>query len=130
MKYAMFVYAKPDSHDLPEEEFAAVMRDYEALRQEPGYLASGQLHPPEMATTLRVADGDTVTTDGPFADTKEVFGGFYLFDVEDMDACAGHRPAGSRSCGWADRSRSVRWSGSNADRATSSASSGVASSLP
>jgi hypothetical protein len=86
MKYAMLVYSEPDSHDLPAEEFAQVMSEYEALRQEPGYVNSAQLHPPDMATTLRQRDNETVTTDGPFADTKEVFGGFYLFDVDDVDA--------------------------------------------
>jgi hypothetical protein len=39
-----------------------------------------------MATTLRQSNGETLSTDGPFADTKEVFGGFYLFDVDDVDA--------------------------------------------
>jgi hypothetical protein len=85
MKYAMLVYSEPGSHDLPPEEFAQVLSDYEALRQQPGYVNSAQLHPPEMATTLRHRDGETLSTDGPFADTKEVFGGFYLFDVDDVD---------------------------------------------
>jgi hypothetical protein len=85
VKYAMLVYATPGSHDLPEAEFRQVMSEYEALRSEPGYVTSAQLHPPEMATTLRAHDGGALTTDGPFADTKEVFGGFYLFDVSDLD---------------------------------------------
>ena len=89
MKYAMLVYSTPGSHDLPEEEFATVMRDYEALRDEPGFVASAQLHPPEMATTLRAGDGEMLTTDGPFADTKEVFGGYYVFDVDDLDTALG-----------------------------------------
>ncbi len=86
MQYAMLVYATPGSHDLPEAEFAQVMSEYEALRSEPGYITSSQLQPPETATTLRASGGETLTTDGPFADTKEVFGGFYLFDVQDLDA--------------------------------------------
>ncbi len=86
MKYALLVYATPGTHDLPEDEMATVLSEYEALRDEPGYIASAQLHPPEMATTLRRGDGQTLTTDGPFADTKEVFGGYYLFDVADVDA--------------------------------------------
>jgi hypothetical protein len=85
MKYALLVYSTPGSHDLPEAEFAAVMRDYEAVREQPGFVASAQLHAPDMATTLRAADGGTLTTDGPFADTKEVFGGYYVFDVADLD---------------------------------------------
>jgi hypothetical protein len=86
MKYALLVYSTPGSHDLPEDQMAALIREYEALRDEPGYVTSGQLHPAETATTVRRHDGQTLTTDGPFADTKEVFGGFYLFDVADVDA--------------------------------------------
>jgi hypothetical protein len=85
MKYALLVYSEPGTHDLPEDEFQQVMADYIALRDEPGYLDSAQLHPPQMATTVRARDGQTLTTDGPFADTKEVFGGFYVFDVADVD---------------------------------------------
>jgi len=86
MKYALLAYSEPGSHDLPEEEFKAVMGEYIALRDEPGFLSSAQLHPPQTATTVRVKDGQALITDGPFADTKEVFGGFYLFDLEDVDA--------------------------------------------
>jgi len=89
MKYALLVYATPEAHDLPEDQMAAVMADYEALRAEPGYITSGQLHPADTATTVRSRDGQAFTTDGPFADTKEVFGGFYLFDVGDVDAALG-----------------------------------------
>jgi hypothetical protein len=86
MKYALLVYSTPGTHDLPPDEMATVLAEYEALRDEPGYVASGQLHPPEMATTVRSSGGEMLATDGPFADTKEVFGGFYLFDVADVDA--------------------------------------------
>ena len=85
MKYALLVYSTPGSHDLPDADFAAVMRDYEAVREQPGFVSSAQLHGPDMATTLRAGDGETLTTDGPFADTKEVFGGYYVFDVDDLD---------------------------------------------
>jgi hypothetical protein len=85
MKYAMLVYSEPGAHDLPEDERAKVYAEYVALRDEPGYVDSGQLHPTDMATTLRQRNGETLTTDGPFADTKEVFGGFYVFDVDNMD---------------------------------------------
>jgi hypothetical protein len=85
MKYALLVYSEPGTHDLPEDELQQVMADYIALRDEPGYLDSAQLHPPQMATTVRARDGQTLTTDGPFADTKEVFGGFYVFDVANVD---------------------------------------------
>jgi hypothetical protein len=89
MKYALLVYSAPGSHDLPEAELNQVLGEYMALRDEPGYIDSAQLHPPEMATTVREQNGQTLTTDGPFADTKEVFGGFYVFDVGDVDAALG-----------------------------------------
>ena len=89
MKYALLVYSKPEAHDLPTDQMATVLAEYEALREEPGYLSSGQLHPAEMATTVRSNGGEMLATDGPFADTKEVFGGFYLFDVPDVDAALG-----------------------------------------
>ena len=85
MMYALLVYSKPGSHDLPEDEFAAVMRDYEAVREEAGFVSSAQLAPAGMATTLRANGGETLATDGPFAATKEVFGGYYVFDVPDLD---------------------------------------------
>ncbi len=86
MKYALLVYSTPGSHDLPEEQLTGVIAEYVALRDEPGYVASAQLHPPEMATTVRSNGTQMLATDGPFADTKEVFGGFYLFDVPDVDS--------------------------------------------
>ncbi len=65
MRYAMLDYSTPGSHDLPQDEFARVMRDYEALRDQPGFVASAQLHTPDMATTLRGTEGEMLTTDGP-----------------------------------------------------------------
>jgi hypothetical protein len=90
MKYALLVYSPPGSHeDLPDDERAAVYGEYVALRDEPGYVSSAQLHSPDMATTVRMNDGETLTTDGPFADTKEVFGGYYVFDVDNVDVVLG-----------------------------------------
>jgi hypothetical protein len=48
-------------------------------------VGGASLHPVETATTVRVQDGKTLVTDGPFADTKEVFGGFYLVEADDLD---------------------------------------------
>jgi hypothetical protein len=86
MKYAMLVYSEPGSHDLPEAELQQVYGEYTALRDAPGYVDSAQLHPPETATTVRANGSELLTTDGPFADTKEVFGGFYVFDLPNVDA--------------------------------------------
>ena len=56
------------------------------MGEAPGVIGEERLQPVETATTVRVQDGQTLTTDGPFADTKEVFGGFYLLEADDLDA--------------------------------------------
>ena len=86
MKYAMLIYSKPESHEaLVEEEQQAVLGEYMALASDSRCVESGQLQPVETATTVRVDEGRTLTTDGPFADTKEVFGGYYVFEAGDLD---------------------------------------------
>ena len=52
----------------------------------PGVTPGLGLQPPETATTVRVQDGRTLTTDGPFSETKEVLGGYYLYEADDLDA--------------------------------------------
>jgi len=90
MKYALLIYSDPRSHtDLPQEEQDRSMAAYMALAGDPRCLDSGQLQPVETATTVRVADGQTLTTDGPFADTKEVFGGYYIVEAENLDEAIG-----------------------------------------
>jgi hypothetical protein len=97
MKYALLIYTKPGSHEsLPEDEGAAVHQEYMALRDEPNCIGGAHLQPVETATTVRLADGQTLVTDGPFADTKEVFGGYFMFEADDLDgatALAGRIPA-------------------------------------
>ena len=55
------------------------------LRERAVWIANGALHPVESATTVRVRDGETAVTDGPFAVTKEILAGYYLIDCEDLD---------------------------------------------
>jgi hypothetical protein len=87
MKYALLIYsgAMDEYERLPEAEQASVLAEYVALAQAPGVLGAEQLQPPESATTVRVQDGRTLTTDGPFADTKEILGGIYLLEADDLD---------------------------------------------
>jgi hypothetical protein len=86
MKYALLIYEKPGSHEaLPDDEREAVYGEYFALSDDPRCLGGGQLQPVETATTVQVEAGRTLTTDGPFADTKEVFGGYYVFEAADLD---------------------------------------------
>lgn len=97
MKYALLIYSEPGTHEaLPEDEYKAAFAEYMALHEDSRCIASGQLQPVETATTVRVDDGRMLTTDGPFADTKEVFGGYYLFEADDLDEAielAGRIPA-------------------------------------
>ena len=86
MKYALLIYDQPGSHEaLPDQERDAVYGEYFALSADSRCVGGGQLQPVETATTVQVQDGRTLTTDGPFADTKEVFGGYYVFDVANID---------------------------------------------
>ena len=86
MQYAMLIHAKPGYTDtLSEEEQKAMFAEYVALGEDPRIRGGAQLQPVETATTVRVQEGQTLTTDGPFADTKEVFVGYYVFEADDLD---------------------------------------------
>ena len=86
MKYALLIYSKPGSHEaLTASEYEAAFGEYMALANDPRCIASGQLQGAETATTVRVQDAKTLTIDGPFADTKEVFGGYYVIEADDLD---------------------------------------------
>ncbi len=93
MRCALLIYTQEPTADLPPETVAAEMAAYNAFGDAAaasGALRGGDaLHPAEMATTVRVRDGQTMTTDGPFAETKEVLGGFYIVEVADLDAAIG-----------------------------------------
>jgi hypothetical protein len=72
---------------LSEDEKGAVYADYRAINETPGVTpADVQMQPPETATTVRVQDGETLTTDGPFVETKEAIGGYLFFAADDLDA--------------------------------------------
>ncbi len=68
----------------PEQE--AVTSEYFAISSRPGVIGGERLEAPSSATTIRVQEGRTLTTDGPFAETKEALGGYYLFEADDLDA--------------------------------------------
>jgi hypothetical protein len=95
MKYVLLIHQgdapTPYSPDewarLSEDEQKAVYADYKAINETPGVTPSDmQLQPPETATTVRVQDGKTLTTDGPFVTVKEALGGWLLFEADDLDA--------------------------------------------
>jgi hypothetical protein len=103
MQYAVLIYDKPGTYEsLPSDELERVMAEYGPITQDPAVRGGAQLQPVHTATTVRVKDGETLLSDGPFAETKEVFGGFYLIDVPDLD----------RAVAFAARIPSVRLGGS------------------
>jgi hypothetical protein len=71
---------------LSDEERGAVFAGYQAVNETPGMTPGQQLQPPETATTVRVEDGRTLTTDGPFVEIKEAVGGYCFFEADDLDA--------------------------------------------
>lgn len=91
MKYMLLLYSAEDAGPRPgTPEQAAEMKEWyaysEALAKASAMLAGEPLQGSETATTVRIRDGETIVTDGPFAETKELLGGFYMIDVDDLDA--------------------------------------------
>jgi hypothetical protein len=86
MKYMALIYGNEAAWDaLSEEEQQRVAERYMALAREPVTVGGDELQDPDTATTIRVRDGETLTTDGPFAETKEQLGGYYLIDCASLD---------------------------------------------
>ena len=86
MQYALLIYSKPGATEaLSDDEQEAVHREYMELKDLPGIVGGAALHPVETATTVRLQDHHLLVTDGPFADTKEIFAGFYLIEADDLD---------------------------------------------
>jgi hypothetical protein len=71
---------------LSEDEQKAVFEDYQAISETPGVTPGEQMQPPEMATTVQVQNGTTLTTDGPFVELKEALGGYLFLEADDLDA--------------------------------------------
>jgi hypothetical protein len=71
---------------LSEDEQKAVYVDYQAVNETPGVSPGEWMEPPETATTVRVQDGKTLTTDGPFVAVKEALGGYLFYEAENLDA--------------------------------------------
>jgi hypothetical protein len=94
MKYMLLIHQgdTPTPQDaeawarLSEDEQKAVFADYQAVNETPGVTPGEWLQPPEAATTVRVQDGKTLTTDGPFVAIKEALGGYLFFQAPDLDA--------------------------------------------
>jgi hypothetical protein len=88
-QYMLLIYTPAEGGPPPEELEAQMPKwfEYTQALQDAGAFVSGDaLQPVDSATTVRVRGGDTLTTDGPFAETKEILGGYYIIDVADLDA--------------------------------------------
>jgi hypothetical protein len=86
MQYALLIYGSGDGwQQLSEDERQAQMGEYMALSERPEARGGAELDEAESSTTVRVDNGDTITTDGPFAETKEYLGGFYLVECANLD---------------------------------------------
>ena len=94
MKYMLLIHQgdSPTPRDpeawatLPEAEQKSVYADYQSINQTPGVTPGLGLDVPETATTVRVQDGKTLTTDGPFVEIKEAIGGYLLYEADNLDA--------------------------------------------
>ncbi|MEA2631995.1 MAG: hypothetical protein QOE66_2214 [Chloroflexota bacterium] len=105
MQYALLIYTAEPNETVPQEQIAAEMEGYneftERLRERGAMLGGEALDSTATATTVRVVDGRTITTDGPFAETKESLGGFYLVEAADLDeaiAFAAMIPGAAHGC--------------------------------
>jgi hypothetical protein len=94
MKYMLLIHqgstplpGSPEWDRLSPDEQGAVFAAYQALNETPGVTpAPVQMAGPETATTVRVEDGRTLTTDGPFVELKEAIGGYLFYEADDLDA--------------------------------------------
>ena len=89
MRYLLLIYTPEATEPPTDEAVAAEMAAYNTFTRtisERGAMRGGEaLHPTSSATTVRVRGGETVTTDGPFAETKEALGGYYVVNARDLD---------------------------------------------
>jgi len=93
MQYVMLIYqgttplpGSPEWERLSEDEQKAIYTEYGAVNATPGVTPGLPLGLPQNATTVRVEDGKTLTTDGPFVAVKEALGGYFVFEADDLDA--------------------------------------------
>jgi hypothetical protein len=88
MKYVMLINLGPKARDwqtLPENERKAIAAGYQQINQTPGVTPAGvQLRPPEAATTVRVTDGATQTSQGPIAGTEDALDGYFILEADSL----------------------------------------------
>ena len=93
MKYMLLIHqgttpvpGTPEWNAIPQEEQGRIYADWKALNETPGFTPGVRMGGPDTATTVRVQDGKTLTTDGPFPEIKEAIGGYGFFEADDLDA--------------------------------------------
>ncbi len=89
----------PPSPEEMQPAYEAVAAFNARLQESGAWVFAGGLHPPATATVVRVAGGETLVTDGPFAEGKEYIGGFWIIKADDLDAALEWAARGSEACG-------------------------------
>jgi hypothetical protein len=104
-QYLLAVYSAEGGPDVPSQE--EMQRAYQAVdafnsevQAAGAWVFAGGLYPPSTATVVRAQGGQVITTDGPYAETKEQIGGFWVIRAADLDAALDWAAKGSAACGW------------------------------
>ena len=103
-QYLLAVYSAEGGQDVPPEEIQRSYQAVDAFNSEVqaagAWVFAGGLHPSSTATVVRAQGGQVITTDGPYAETKEQIGGFWVIKAADLDAALDWAAKGSAACGW------------------------------
>ena len=101
-QYLLAVHHSPDAPPPPPDQLQKAFDQVDAfnaeLQKAGAWVFGGGLHSPDVATVVKVVDGETITTDGPFAETKEQLGGFWIIEAPDLDAALAWAAKGSAAC--------------------------------
>ncbi len=101
-QYLLSVHMVEGTPEPSPEAMAQMYKDVDAVNEEiksaGAWVFAGGLHPANTATTVRIQDGEVLTTDGPFAETKEQLGGFWVINVPDLDAALSWAAKATRAC--------------------------------
>jgi hypothetical protein len=101
-QYLLSVWMVEGTPEPPQDEIQKMYKDVdvfnEKLKAQGSWVFAGGLHPASTATVVRVLDGEVITTDGPFAETKEQLGGFWIVKAPDLDAALALAAEGTVAC--------------------------------
>ena len=87
MQYMLLIYGNDTEWEQrSDDEKAAIYDEYRVVSESNGIRGGAELQSADTATTVRVQNGETLTTDGPFTEAKEVLGGYFLYEADDLDA--------------------------------------------